>query len=359
MDSSRFGQLSSHHFDELDMQMAALEIRARRHFQQGRDLYRHSADNAAAKLQQYCLGLILSHRGPDSAIYAIVEEAARSIGFPVDLWSMDEVKRVWDDIVKLHRAYNQDYQNPPLFTGPEYPKQIAGSVPQQRGGGDATRERAVSRSPLTDNDDLSQDSAPPATKFPWDDVPLKASGKAGYNTDSAPPATKFPWDLPLKASGNAGYNIDTAMAQAGGDLGGLPPPPKKASVKSRSPKELQAETRREQKTRERTASARAGTDKEEDARLEIEADKQRKEDAECAERERAAVLAEEEADKACGVLDPVQQMEMDEARKIFLGELSENDIKILTEAKKEYGDDIMKWGLKETRKTLNKIIMGT
>ncbi|MCJ1392140.1 hypothetical protein MMC18_005007 [Xylographa bjoerkii] len=340
MDSSRLDYLSSHYVDDLDMQVAALEIRARRRFQQERDLYRHSVGIATTKLQQYCLGLILSHRGPNSTIHALVEEAARSSGLPVDLWSMHEVKRVWDDIVMLQRVYtparageteHQENQAPPLYIGPEHPKPNASSAPQQHG---ATKERELPRPYGAYSDDATQDSNPPVTKFPWDDMPIKAANKTGYN-------------------------IDSAKAQVGENPVGLPLPPKQGPMKNPSPKDLQAELRREQKAKEEAASAQAAADKKEDARLEVEAEKQRKEDAESAERERALARAKEEKDKAGGVLNPVQQMELDEARKIFQGELTENDQIILVKAKKEFGEDIMKWGLKETKKTLNQIILGT
>ncbi|MCJ1382869.1 hypothetical protein MMC17_005982 [Xylographa soralifera] len=381
MDSSRLNYLSTHYVDDLDMQVATLEIRARRRFQQERDLYRHSVGIATTKLQQYCLGLILSHHGPNSAIYALVEEAARRSGLPVELWSMHEVKRVWDDIVMLQRAYTQaraeepepqEHQDPPLYTEPEYPKLKAGNAPQQHGGGGATRERVVPRPPDAYSEDESQDSNPPVTRFPWDDLPIKAAEKAGHKIDSArdatqdsnPPVTKFPWDdVPIGAARKTGHKVDSAMAQVGEKPGGLPLPltRKKGPTKNRSPKELQAELQREPRTKE-VKSAQAAADKEGDTRLEAEAEKQRKEDAEIAERERAAAAAaraKEEDDKAKGVLNPVQQMEMDEARKIFQGELSESEQKILADAKKEFGEDIMEWGLKETKRILNKIILGT
>lgn len=49
MDSYRLDYLSSHYVDELDMQVAALEIRARRRFQQERNLYLKRARLASTK----------------------------------------------------------------------------------------------------------------------------------------------------------------------------------------------------------------------------------------------------------------------------------------------------------------------
>jgi len=139
MDSYRLDYLSSHYVDELDMQVAALEIRARRCFQQERNLYRHSIGIATTKLQQYCLGLVLSHRGPNGAIHALVEEAAMSSGLPVDLWAMHEVKRVWDEIVKLQRrlASTKNIRMPltPRFiSGPSTQSQMRAAHPSSTAG---------------------------------------------------------------------------------------------------------------------------------------------------------------------------------------------------------------------------------
>jgi len=164
--------------------------------------------------------------------------------------------------------------------------------------------------------------------------------------------------MPIVGSGKTGYNIDSAIAQAGEDLGDLPLPPKQGKIKYLSQEDLQAELRREQKAKEEAAAAQAAADKEEDARLEVEVEKQRKEDAEIAERERAAARAKEDDDTAKGVLNPMQQMELDEAREMFRGDLSEHDQKILAEAKEVFGEDVMEWGLVQTKKVLNRILMG-
>ena len=338
MNFYRLDHLSSHHVDDLDMQVAALEIRAQRRFQQERDLYRHSVGIATSKLQQYCLGLVLSHRGPNSAIHALVEEAAMRSGLPIDLWAMHEVKLVWDEIVMLQRVQagapgeHQEYQDTPytpVHSNAKHPKPNAGSAPQQDGRVGATRKRAVPRPPWATHDDSTEASAPPATKFVWNDIPIGGAGKTGYN-------------------------IDSPMAQ---DLGGMPPPPKKEQVKYPTQEELQVEMRQVQKAKEEAAAAQAAASKEEDVRIEAEIEKQRKEDAEIAERERAA-KAEEDKQKAKGVLNPMEQMELDDARKMFREDLSEDEQKILAEAKKEFGEDIMKWGLAQTKKVLKRILLG-
>ncbi len=344
MDSYRLDYLSSHYVDDLDVQVAALEIRARRRFQQERNLYRHSVGIATTKLQQYCLGLVLSHRGPNGTIHALVEEAAMSSGLPVDLWAMHEVKRVWDDIVQLQHVCTQEcapgeyqeYQDAPyapLHFGAEHPEPNAGSALQQHGGGGATSKRAVPRPQRAHGDDSSQVSAPPAMRYLGDDMPIVRSRKSGYD-------------------------IDSAMAQAG-DLGPpLPPPPQKGKIKYKSPEDVQAELRLEQKAKEEAAAAQAAADKEDEVRLEAEAEKQRQEDAEIVERERAAARAKKEDDTAKGVLNPMQQMELDEARQMFRGDLSEDDQKILAEAKEEFGEDFMEWGLVQTKKVLKRILTG-
>lgn len=131
-----------------------------------------------------------------------------------------------------------------------------------------------------------------------------------------------------------------------------------AKIKYLSPAELQAELQREVKAKEEAAAAQAAADKEEDARLEADAEKQRQEDAEMAERERAEAAAKEAEDKANDVLNPVQQMELDSARDMLGGTLSKQDQKILAEGKAEFGDDFMEWGLAQTKKVLNRIIHG-
>ena len=341
MDSSRLNFLSSQYVDDLDMQLAALEVRSRRRFQQERDQYRHSVGVATTKLQQYCLGMILSHHGPNSAIYALVEDAARSHGLPVDLWSMHEVKQVWDYIVTQQRAYPQgsvreseqhEYQTSPLYTGQanndyEHPKLDANRVFQQHDQGGINKERTPAKPTRLEP---SQDNALTVARSPWDDPPIIAAGMSANS-------------------------IDSALARAGKAQGGLPSPlpQRKDQMKKRSSRALGHEPH----NKEEIAAAKAAADKAEDARLEAEAEKQRMEDAECAERERAAIRAKDEEDKAKGVLNPIQQMELDEARKTFQGELTDNDQRILAEAKKEYGEDYMTGVLKETKKILDKIIM--
>ena len=168
----------------------------------------------------------------------------------------------------------------------------------------------------------------------------------------------FPWDnQPIGAAGKARHSINSALVQAAESPFGLPSPLplQKGQMKKRSSRVL----RQEQLSKEEIASAQAAADKEEDARMDAEIEKQRKEDAESAEREKAAAQAKAEENKAKGVLSLMQQVELDEARKMFRGELTENDYKILAEAKKEFGEDFMNWGLEETKVTLNQIIMGS
>lgn len=94
-------------------------------------------------MQQYCLGLILSHRGPNSAKNAIIEEAARSSGLPVELWAMREVAKTWHEIVTLQRASNQphigEYQenrDTSFFPRDNQERQDASTILQHKSGRD-------------------------------------------------------------------------------------------------------------------------------------------------------------------------------------------------------------------------------
>jgi hypothetical protein len=346
MSSSRLDLLSSDYVDELDVQVAALEIRAQRRFQQERDLYRHSVGIATAKLQQYCLGLVLAQRGPNDAIYSVVEEAAAKSGLPVNLWTTREVKQVWDEIIIMLRvrpmagpasANFADFQNfayDASSDGTEHPKPRQSSAKQEHGEIGAPRKRGGARSSWTSR-----------------------AGMDEHETSPPPVVQTYGIDMPIRGGGKTGYDIDGALARAGQDVEDPRASQGKNRFKYQSQGEIHAEMQRVAKMAEEAAAARAAADREEDARLEIEIEKQRREDAEIAERERAARAKEDEA-KAAGTLNPIQQMEMDEAREMFRGNLSDEDQKILAEAKKELGEDIMQWGFAETKKVLKWLLTG-
>lgn len=344
MDSYRLDHLSSDYVDDLDVQVAALEIRARHRFQQERDLYRHSVSVATTKVQQYCLGLILAHRGPNSAMYAVVEEAARCSGLPVNLWTMHEVRQVWEEIILLQcvrterAGEHHEIQDAPQ--NPQKGKRKAGiSAPQQHGGRTGiAKERAALRPPWA-QDGSSQASLSPI-RLPGDDRPIGGTGKTSYNLDD------------IDRSDDV-RNNDDAMAQTWTG--------KRYDMQYQSPEQLLAETRKMQAAKEEYAAAKAAADKEEEAREEERAERERMEDVEMLERERAEAAQKEKENKANGILTSVEQMEVESARDIFQGKsapLSEKDQKIMEEAKEEFGEDFMKWGAKETKVVFNRLMVG-